>query len=629
MLQCLQLSSSVLTTSMPLRTDVWSMRLSKSFRKLSRSIRPEAAADAFESAKLVHAQDYEGLKVYTPSSEPRTTDQDTTNELDRDTARITKVLEQVELILNDREAYRTLLSQRGEVAQALLDLLQTLCDRPDVDKMLRSKIATATIRLSKKSGFYPKCLALSNVERTGDHPVAIGGFGDIWMGLCAEQAVCVKTVKIYHDSDVPRLVKAFLKEAILWRQFNHPNVLPFLGLHFLDTSDQRISLISPWMENGNLHQYLRGNPHKLTKHVILAYDVACGLAYLHEKKVIHGDLKAVNILITVSGRAAIADFGLSRLMVSEALTLTATGSHVVEGTARWLAPECLMKMQPVSYESDIYAFGCVCYELFTGLLPFHHCVHDVSVIFDLMNGARPERPLHCPQLSDQIWVIMQECWSEEPFARPAASVLPERFVHANSGDINLASEWNDTLAPRFSNRQKPWHPELPPVGSEVDRFLDLLLPSSHPLHSYAFSSTKRKSYYPTTPKITGFRAVVKFDFEAEYSNELAVKMGDCITVFAHSNREWSVSTVGEYGSRLGLVPIAFVNIFNPSTGQIISDVDSLIDEGGLLAVKEWLQQIKPDNLDVYPARGGPKPESDHQSTVRTKYQSIPIDLESY
>jgi len=50
-------------------------------------------------------------------------------------------------------------------------------------------------------------------------------------------------------------------------------------------------------------------------------------------------------------------------VVAEALTVTATGSHIIEGTARWLAPECLMEAQPLSYESDIYAFGCVCYEV--------------------------------------------------------------------------------------------------------------------------------------------------------------------------------------------------------------------------------------------------------------------------
>ncbi|THU85508.1 hypothetical protein K435DRAFT_612833, partial [Dendrothele bispora CBS 962.96] len=152
----------------------------------------------------------------------------------------------VETILGNPTEYRELLAQQGELAQSLIDLLQTL----------RSKILHAIIRLSDKSGLYPNCLALDNVTKVGDHPVAAGGFGEIWKGLIGGQMACLKVVKIYGDSDVQKLLKEFLKEAILWRQFNHPNVLPFLGLYFLDLSKQRICLISPWMERGNLRQYL-------------------------------------------------------------------------------------------------------------------------------------------------------------------------------------------------------------------------------------------------------------------------------------------------------------------------------------------------------------------------------------
>ncbi|THU76645.1 hypothetical protein K435DRAFT_704397, partial [Dendrothele bispora CBS 962.96] len=118
---------------------------------------------------------------------------------------------------------------------------------------LRSKILHAIIRLSDKSGLYPNCLALENVTKVGNHPVAAGGFGEIWKGLIGEQIACLKVIKIYGDSDVQKLLKALIN---LWKQFDHPNVIPFLGLYFLDLSKQRIYLISPWMEMGNLRQYL-------------------------------------------------------------------------------------------------------------------------------------------------------------------------------------------------------------------------------------------------------------------------------------------------------------------------------------------------------------------------------------
>jgi len=64
------------------------------------------------------------------------------------------------------------------------------------------------IRLSKKSGLFPKCLALHDVEKYGDYPVAVGGFGEIWKGTYAGQSVCIKVLKTYSESEVtPRLVK--------------------------------------------------------------------------------------------------------------------------------------------------------------------------------------------------------------------------------------------------------------------------------------------------------------------------------------------------------------------------------------------------------------------------------------
>jgi len=66
------------------------------------------------------------------------------------------------------------------------------------------------IYLSKRSGLYPNCLVLNDVKKVGDHPVAAGGFGEIWKGLIGGQIACLKVVKIYGDSDVQKLLKVRL-----------------------------------------------------------------------------------------------------------------------------------------------------------------------------------------------------------------------------------------------------------------------------------------------------------------------------------------------------------------------------------------------------------------------------------
>ncbi|THU88736.1 kinase-like protein [Dendrothele bispora CBS 962.96] len=375
------------------------------------------------------------------------------------------LLARIETILGDRTEYRELLAQRGELAQSLLDLLKALYDYPGVLPKLRSKILHAIIRLSNVSGLYPDSLALDayNVTKVGNHPVAAGGFGDIWKGLIGEQMVCLKVARICGDSDVQKLLKEFRREGQLWRQLHHPNILPCLG-------DSRICLISPWMEMGNLRQYLDKHGEGPIDYFALAFDIACGLSYLHGKKVVHGDLKGDNILITNLGRAAIADFGLAR-MVSKSDTLgpaSLSMSYHVKGSTRWLAPECLLKNGAHTYHSDIYAFGCVCYEVFTRLIPFYE-FSEISVVIHLNEGRRPSRRANS-RLNDNMWAIMQECWRQEPDSRPPTNTLSGRIISAaDRKTINLGRNWDDSLPSLLRRNMR--YPELCPSGSLVDAFL--------------------------------------------------------------------------------------------------------------------------------------------------------------
>uniref|UniRef100_A0A0W0F0H3 Putative Dbl-like domain-containing protein n=1 Tax=Moniliophthora roreri TaxID=221103 RepID=A0A0W0F0H3_MONRR len=313
------------------------------------------------------------------------------------------VLRHLEAILQDENEYRHLLAQRGELAQSLLDLLQTLSNSPQASSQLRSSILKAVLRLSRKSNLYPQCLTVENIRQRGEHPVASGGFGEIWMGEVegSDQVVCLKVVKLYLESDIEKVLKSFLREAIVWRQLDHPNLLPFLGLYFLTSSRQRLCLISPWMENGNLIQFLERTPRSDVDHCQLVWDVANGLRYLHQMKIVHSDLKGVNILMTESRKAIIGDFGLSYVAEGEVLRLTST-STFSGGTTRWLAPELLNNESRPSYKSDIYAFGCVCYEIYSGLRPFHHLLYDAAVLLQVMQGNRPSRPQNRPELSDEM-----------------------------------------------------------------------------------------------------------------------------------------------------------------------------------------------------------------------------------
>ncbi|KAL0568702.1 Rho guanine nucleotide exchange factor [Marasmius crinis-equi] len=175
---------------------------------------------------------------------------------------------QLQAMFEDPDMRQAVLGKRGNEAEYWLDLLQV------------------------------------NVRKLGEHPVGGGGFGDVWKGTLgySETApiVCLKVVKVYLASDVQASLKEYLREAIVWKQLKHPNLLPFLGMFYLDGTRQRICLVSPWMEHGNLVHYLKDTPRESVDHLLLVYDIVSGLSYLHVMKVVHADLKGVNILITSS-----------------------------------------------------------------------------------------------------------------------------------------------------------------------------------------------------------------------------------------------------------------------------------------------------------------------------------------
>ncbi|KAJ7489240.1 kinase-like domain-containing protein, partial [Mycena latifolia] len=334
------------------------------------------------------------------------------------------VQKQLVSLLRDEGTYRRLLDCRGNLAQQLLDLIQDILDST-CDSTSRPLLSKALIRLSRASELHPKCLALSGLEKVGQQ-VAAGGFGDICKGLVEGQSVAVKMMRLFRDADVKAALKDFGREALIWRQLSHPNLLPFFGLYYLDN---RLCLVSPWMENGDILEFLRSTPAD-TDRASLILDVAMGLEYLHSEHIIHGDLKGSNILVTPSRRACIADFGLSSIADSrQTICFTHSTASLRRGTMRWQAPELLRGESGSNVRSDVYAFACVCYEIFSEKIPFYE-VPEHAVMFKVaIEGLRPAQPVPWPETTayHNIWELMHECWNA-PGLRPAAAEIVQRLV---------------------------------------------------------------------------------------------------------------------------------------------------------------------------------------------------------
>ncbi|KAG6329822.1 hypothetical protein ID866_9267 [Astraeus odoratus] len=176
------------------------------------------------------------------------------------------------------------------------------------------------------------------------------------------------------------------------------------------------------MENGNARDYVNHNPDIDPRPLIQG--ISHGLFYLHrreEGRVVHGDLKGYNVLISDNGEALLTDFGFSSLAMSSfSLSMSAAKGP---GTLRWKAPELLEDNDP-TIETDVWGFGMTALELFTRSDPYCNVRSVVGVTVAITRGppAQPDEGT-CPLLTNEWWGILRGCWEPNPKKRLGISVI--------------------------------------------------------------------------------------------------------------------------------------------------------------------------------------------------------------
>ena len=223
------------------------------------------------------------------------------------------------------------------------------------------------------------------------------------------------------------VIKKFRKEIDLLSDLRHPNVVQFLGVHYgRDEAD--ISLIMEYMYM-DLEHCITAYPNiPLPYKTSILRDVSYGLAYLHSKCVIHRDLNAGNVLLTVSLRAKIADLGVARLFDRKgALQRTKT---ICPGAPDFMPPESVVELPKYDYKLDIFSVGHLILYLVNQSAPI---VADLTATQDdfekkqVQVGKRrtalekmggPEHPLYSTAV---------QCLSDSPDRRPTSTQLVDRM----------------------------------------------------------------------------------------------------------------------------------------------------------------------------------------------------------
>ena len=235
-----------------------------------------------------------------------------------------------------------------------------------------------------------------------DHQLGEGGMGTVYRAtdMKLNRAVAIKFLST--DLADASARRRFQREAQLASSLNHPHILTVYDAGELEG---RQYLVSELVDGGTLRDWITASPRSWQDVVDLVIGLADGLATAHEAGILHRDVKPENVLITKTGYAKLADFGLAKIrespsLVANAPTETRTRPGFIVGTVAYMSPE-QASGQPVDARSDVFSFAVVLYELLAGRRPFRGST-DLEVLLAIAHRSADPLPESIPLLLREL-----------------------------------------------------------------------------------------------------------------------------------------------------------------------------------------------------------------------------------
>ena len=291
-----------------------------------------------------------------------------------------------------------------------------------------------------------------------------GGMGEVWRARDSKlgREVAIKTLPEEFAKDEGRLAR-LEREARLLASLNHPNIAT---IHGLEEHEGTRFLVLELVEGDTLAERLKRGAIPVEESLKLALQIAEALEAAHEKGVIHRDLKPANVMVTADGKVKVLDFGLAKAFVGDhagqdlsmmpTVTVDGTEAGRILGTPAYMSPE-QVRGGSVDHRIDIWAFGCLLYELLTGRGAFRG--ESLGDTFVAIVGQEPEAISRVnPIVPEEMEQIVRYALRKESDSRyaSAADVLAdlERFrdklVAEEIGTIGLWTSLRRSLTPRMA-----------------------------------------------------------------------------------------------------------------------------------------------------------------------------------
>ncbi|CAK7274811.1 ATP binding [Sporothrix epigloea] len=259
--------------------------------------------------------------------------------------------------------------------------------------------------------------------------IGSGSFGCVYLALHAVtgELLAVKQVEApapgvngQIDSRKKSMIEALKREISLLRDLRHPNIVQYLGC---GTSSDFLNIFLEYVPGGSVQTMLNSYgalPEPLVRSFVR--QILHGLSYLHQREIIHRDIKGANILVDNKGTIKISDFGISKKLEATNILNGANNNKnrpSMQGSVFWMAPE-VVKRTSYTRKADIWSLGCLVVEMMTGTHPFPDCT-QLQAIFKI--GGSKAAPNIPEDASEEAKLFLSQTFEVDHDKRPSADEL--------------------------------------------------------------------------------------------------------------------------------------------------------------------------------------------------------------
>ncbi len=278
--------------------------------------------------------------------------------------------------------------------------------------------------------------------------IGVGTVGTIYCAQDKQYELAV-ALKRLHRSVLgdPVIVARFQREMMILEKLEHPHIVTYYGG---GNDDEQLFFAMELVEGGTLKDLLeRTGRLSWAEAAILGTQIASALQYAHNHGIIHRDLKPANVFLSDQGEVRMGDFGIARDLHDKDIS----GRGITVGTAAYMSPEQIAGDEQVTGKTDLYALGCLLFEMITGRPPFQ--AEDPKQVFDQHHFRAPPRIRSiigdCPEVLDNlVHRLLEKKPDSRPFsARAVQGELMDLLSQTSTDGMTMQEVGSQRLNARF------------------------------------------------------------------------------------------------------------------------------------------------------------------------------------